>query len=531
MKHLKYQITLIIALLIGAIVLQHLINSYNNTEKQKQINELNKIHLNAVSDAKAGIDNYATLVSSIRGFVKNSKEFPKEKQIQNYLSDLLKDLKFNDSLLVNYVDKNHVIKYVITPNQIDPSNLKGISTNDFRPEEEVKKLEDLMKQDRISLFPPINLKEGWCGFPFNFSAKNYNDEVVGYMVPILDVKYLLNAFYDNDINHKFVHKFSINDSINLSREAVYDGTVIYNTRRDNEFFKNFDLSDKDVISSNINLYGLDLNITSAYKEVPTINTAFTSLSYLWYIILILFSVLLLYQLSKNKKLNTGLKAANLEIELKNEALENNLYKNQTLIKEIHHRVKNNMQMISGLLELQEDEYQDEKIIKALEESRNRIQSMSLVHEKLYNSASLQDVKTKEYIVQLIAFVENTIGGNKVYVSKDINVPSDLIFDADTTANLGLIINELVTNSYKYAFSEKNLNKINISIVKEKSMYKLIYLDNGNGLNKDFDFESSSSLGMKLVYVLTEQLNGQIKYDNNADTFIIYFNPMENSFKG
>jgi two-component sensor histidine kinase len=530
-KHLKYQITLIIALVIGALVLQHLINSYNNTEKQKQIDELNKIHLNAVSDAKAGIDNYATLVSSIRGFIKNSKEFPKEKQIQNYLTDLLKDLKFNDSLLVNYVDKNHVIKYVITPNQIDPSNLKGISASDFRPKEEVQKLEDLMKQDSISLFPPINLKEGWCGFPFNFSAKNYDNEVVGYMVPILDVKYLLNAFYDNDINRKFVHKFSINDSINLSREAVYDGTNIYNTRRDNEFFKNFDLSNKDIISSNINLYGLNLNITSAYKEMPTTNRAFISLSYLWYVILILFSALLLFQLSKNKKLNTGLKAANQEIELKNEALENNLYKNQTLIKEIHHRVKNNMQMISGLLELQEDEYQDEKIIKALEESRNRIQSMSLVHEKLYNSASLQDVKTKEYIVQLIAFVENTIGGNRVYVSKEIDVSSDLIFDADTTANLGLIINELVTNSYKYAFSEKSSNKIRISIVKQKHTYKLIYLDNGGGLNKDYDFESSSSLGMKLVYVLTEQLNGQIKYDNKADTFIIYFNPMEKSFKG
>lgn len=526
MKHLKYHIILIIALIVGGVVLQHLINSYNNTEKQKQIDKLNKIHLNAVSDAESRIDNYATLVSSIRGYVKNSKEFPKEEQIQNYLHDLLRDLKFNDSLLVNYVDKAHVIKYVISPNQIDPSNLKGVSARDFRPKEELKKLEELMMQDSISLFPPINLKEGWAGFPFNFSAKNYENEVVGYISPIVDVKYLLNTFYDNDIDLQFIHQFTINNTIGLSREAVYDGTKIYNTNRDLEFYQNFDFLNKDIISSSINLYGLNLNITSAYKETPTINNAFMWLSYSWYAVFMLFSIILLFQLSKNKKLNAGLKAANKEIELKNEALEHSLHKNQTLIKEIHHRVKNNMQMISGLLELQEDEYQDEKIIKALEESRNRIQSMSLVHEKLYNSASLQDIKTKEYIVQLIAFVENTIGGKEVYVSKEINVPEDLIFGADTTANLGLIINELVTNSYKYAFSKKSINKIKISITKKEDIFELIYLDNGNGVNKDFDFESSNSLGMKLVYVLTEQLNGHIQYDIEAETFIIYFKAME-----
>ncbi len=531
MKHFKYHIILIIALSIGAIVLQHLINSYSHTEKQKQTNLLNKVHFEGVSNAKAGIGNYATLVSSIRGYIKNSEEFPKEEQIQNYMDDLLRDLKFHDSLLINYVDEDHIIKYVVTPNQIDPSNLKGISAKEFRPEEEIEKLNDLMLQDSISLFAPINLKEGWVGFPFNFSAKNYENEIVGYISPILDAKYLLNAFYEKDREHQFVHKFTINDSIDLSREAVYDGTMIHNKRRDPEFYKNFDQTEKNYITSNINLYGLNLNITSAYKKMPTLDKAFINLSYLWYALLMLFSIILMFQLSKNKKLNSGLRLANEEIELKNKALEDSLSKKQTLIKEIHHRVKNNMQMISGLLELQEDEYQDKKVIRALEESRNRIQSMSLVHEKLYGSASLSDVKTKEYIVQLIAFVENTVGGNKIYVAKEIDVDNDLIFDADTTANLGLIINELVTNSFKYAFNEKDLNKITISIFKEGNIYKLIYLDNGNGVRKDFDFESSNSLGMKLVYVLTEQLKGRIKYDNDKDTFIIYFKSMEKSFKG
>ncbi len=530
MRQFKYQIILIIAILAGFLVIKSLINTFYKTEEQKLIDQLNKVHNDALLKAKSGIEVYATLVSSFRSYIENSKKFPSELELQNYTKDLLKDLKFEDSLIVSYLDKDHVFKYVITPNEIDPFNLKGLSTKDLRNKEEIDRLNHLMSQDSIILFPPINLIEGWAGFPFNFSAKDYNDDVVGYIAPIIDVKYLLNKFYDNDRDSKFVHQFIVNDSIDISREVVYDNTQIYNKNRDSEFYKNFDLNKKDFIYSSINLYGLNFKIGSAYKKKPQIDKTIVSLSYLWYSLLAIFSMLLLYQFSKNLALNSKLKTANKEIELKNATLEKSLLKTQTLIKEIHHRVKNNMQMISGLLMLQEDEYADEKVIKALEQSRNRIQSMALVHEKLYDSVNLIDIEAKEYTKQLIRFVEDTIGNSKLNVIKELNIPPNLIFDADTTANLGLIINELVTNSFKHAFSIGVKNKITISIIEEQDHFKLIYKDNGKGIPKEFNFKESNSLGLKLIYILSDELKGNIYYDNAIETYVINFKPMLKSFK-
>ncbi|RZV68780.1 MAG: GAF domain-containing protein [Flavobacteriaceae bacterium] len=228
-----------------------------------------------------------------------------------------------------------------------------------------------------------------------------------------------------------------------------------------------------------------------------------------------------------RKLNHELKSVYKEIGKKNKDLKNNYVKIQTLIKEIHHRVKNNMLMIANLLTFQEKEYDDPQILAALEQSKNRIQSMSLVHEKLYGSASLQDVKTHEYVNQLIAFIEDTLSSNVILPKKTIDIPEEIIFDSETMSAIGLILNELITNSYKYAFKPNEDNFLELSISKDKEVYTLVYSDSGPGLPNDFDIEFCDSLGMQLIHILTGQINGEITYTNDGkSTFRIKFKKAE-----
>ncbi len=518
----RYHIILIIALIIGSIVIYSLVNSYYDASNQQKTNQLNKVHNEAILKVETGINVYATVVSSIRSYIENSKEYPSEKQLQEFLFDLTKEINFKDSIVVSLIDTTHTFKYVITKNKIDPNNLKGINTGDLRPKSEIIKLNNMMHQDSILLFDPINLKEGWAAFPFNFSTKDKNGKLIGYVASVLNVKYLLNSFY-NEEEDLFAHRFIVGDSIDLTRNAVFDGTKIYSSNIDNQYYKNFDLNENDFKYTKHNFFGLNIKIGTAYKIKPKTNNAIAILSYLWYALLLVFTIVSIIQFYRNYLLSSKLKLANDDIENKNIELEYSLSKIQTLIKEIHHRVKNNMQMVASLLLMQENEYEDEKIVAALVQSRNRIQSMSLVHEKLYGSENLEDVNISDYLKQLISFVEKTIGSNLIIPSKIIYIPKDLTFDGETTVSLGLIINELITNSYRYAFKENLENELIISITRNKKSFTLNYSDSGSGIPDHINIKKSKTLGLQLINILTEQLDGSLTYKkNDINEFIIEF---------
>jgi two-component sensor histidine kinase len=188
-----------------------------------------------------------------------------------------------------------------------------------------------------------------------------------------------------------------------------------------------------------------------------------------------------------------------------------LKEKEQLLKEIHHRVKNNMQIISSLLNLQTDNVVDEKILNLLRESRNRINSMALVHEMLYKSDDLSKIGLKQYIENL----SGSIYQSYVIPNSDIeffyDIESDIYFDVDKMVPLGLILNEIISNSLKYAFPEKK-GIIKISLNVEDNKYVLRISDNGKGLKHDFDFEKDSHLGMKLIHMLVEQLAGEMQLE-------------------
>lgn len=199
------------------------------------------------------------------------------------------------------------------------------------------------------------------------------------------------------------------------------------------------------------------------------------------------------------------------------AIKNSLKEKELLLQEIHHRVKNNMQIISSLLNLQRSYIEDEKIATILKDSQGRVKSMALVHEKLYQADDLAEVNVAEYIRSLTTSMFHNYS---VQPGVDLNLDvGEVFFDIDTAVPMGLIINELVSNSLKYAFTNKGSGNICISLHQssEDDIYLLKIADDGVGFPEDVDFLNSPSLGLQLVKTLVNQLNGTIELDRNKGT--------------
>jgi len=196
----------------------------------------------------------------------------------------------------------------------------------------------------------------------------------------------------------------------------------------------------------------------------------------------------------------------------------------TLLQEIHHRVKNNMTVIASLLSLQANSTEDERLKKALTVSQNRVQSMSSIHEALYQSENLSSIEMNPYLLKLASAIAQNYG-----ISSNVNITvesEDVLVSVKQASPLGLIVNELITNSFKYAFPENQEGEITIKLRKtEQSQIEVIYVDDGIGMPNDFDWHSAKSMGLKLVKMLAEnQLGGSVEMERNKGTkFTIKFN--------
>ena len=191
-------------------------------------------------------------------------------------------------------------------------------------------------------------------------------------------------------------------------------------------------------------------------------------------------------------------------------LKKSLAEKEVLLREIHHRVKNNMQIISSLLNLQIQFEDLDETISVLKESQGRIRSMAIIHEKLYQSSSLTNINFKEYIEKLILDIYYSYGILNGSIESVLEI-HDINLNIDTAIPLGLIINELVTNSIKYAFPE-HIGKINIKLVSNHDQLELTIADNGTGISEELVLESSKTLGLQLVNSLIKQLDGKLEVD-------------------
>ena len=196
---------------------------------------------------------------------------------------------------------------------------------------------------------------------------------------------------------------------------------------------------------------------------------------------------------------------------------------EVLLKEIHHRVKNNLQIISSLLNIQSEYVNDNKIAGAVQESQSRVQAMALIHQMLYQEKNLTKINFSDYLKQLTSTLASIFQNKDSKVDISIDTP-DSWFNIETSIPLGLIVTELVSNAYKYAFKNGHDGKIVILLkhISEKK-YNLTISDNGEGLPEGTDILNSNSMGLKLANILTGQLDGLLSYEyNNGAVFNVEF---------
>ncbi len=240
---------------------------------------------------------------------------------------------------------------------------------------------------------------------------------------------------------------------------------------------------------------------------------------------------MLFQYRIKKRNNKLLSIKNEEIEEKNQILidksaqlKKALGEKEVLLKEVHHRVKNNLQLVTSILNLQADRLNDKKIEAFVERSQSRITSMALVHQILYSNDKIERIDFHKYLLKLVKAGYDSFDLNDQRIKYSIDA-EEFYFHIDTAIPLGIIVNELVHNAFKYAFKGKKAGVLAITIYKESEKIAILIEDDGIGISKEDANKKSSSYGLKLVALLVRQVNGKmIVSQNNGTSIKILFEP-------
>ncbi|MUH38092.1 sensor histidine kinase [Zobellia amurskyensis] len=350
----------------------------------------------------------------------------------------------------------------------------------------------------IRFFTPIyinNVLSGIVGL--NLNAKNWLNSFKGQEITFLNSKN--EVFYSGEDE-----KLYEPSTADLTKKDRFGNAFYYERKVSLEGNQTWTLYTKpDILSIQ--------NQLADYKRSTYITAAILTVG----IILFLCIIYMLYK--KNSYIDTL-----------NQTIKNRLNERDTLLKEIHHRVKNNLQVITSLLSLQSSFIKDDKIKGLFRYSQYRINSMAIIHEMLYRSKDLSRINYGDYVQQLASTLVSSMKGSDKKIDLKIEA-EELHLNLDTSVPLGLMINEIITNSLKYGFKNKNEGLIAIKFEKLKYPNFLLHIgDNGTGFSDEIDFRNTKSLGLKLIHMLTLQLKGTIEKDNteNGTHYIITFQEIE-----
>lgn len=217
------------------------------------------------------------------------------------------------------------------------------------------------------------------------------------------------------------------------------------------------------------------------------------------------------------------KQKNKLLEEKRKIIEHQLEEKEVLMREIHHRVKNNLQIISGLLHLQSRHIDDPNALKAVREGRNRVKSIALIHQQLYQQENLTEIKLKEYLQELMHSIHQSFKDDNKKIVQKLTCP-EIHMDVEIAVPLGLIINECVTNAYKHAFTQSASGIMEVSIATDHSSMQLIIQDNGKGLPEGFEWKHQKSFGIKMIGNLVNKLKANFSIYNRVGTRIEIYIP-------
>ena len=193
-------------------------------------------------------------------------------------------------------------------------------------------------------------------------------------------------------------------------------------------------------------------------------------------------------------------------------IRDSLKEKEVLLQEVHHRVKNNLQVISSILNLQSSYVKDEKTLEVLRESQQRIKSMSFLHETIYRTADFSKLEFTNYLRSIASNLIQSYRTSETQIIFEDNMET-VFLNLDQSIPCGLIVNELVSNALKYAFKGRKKGRLKINLNETDNIVNLMISDDGVGLPKEFNYDKTDSLGIQLVYALIEQLDAKMEVTN------------------
>lgn len=434
-------------------------NQYNQSDSASFY--LNKLH------------NYP--YEELRSLILNKKKVAYREYDESF-SKVLENLNIEYEVISNHINKT--IKKPVGSKKI---NLEYVFLKWIR----VSKL-----KDEVSLEVAFNEYKKLEIYVAKFNEKDVADLILKF----IELGNLLN------LNQSFK---LLNMSLKaLKAHGFYEEAIIHKEKAINIITKVYseDLSKfiakKNEIEQAIKVKEIEISVQ---KDKTKLYIIIASL----FLILLLVTLMVLIKIRKQSK----------ELSFKNQLINDALAEKELLIKEVHHRVKNNFQIIASLLELQCENVEDEQAIERINQSKNRIKSMALIHQRLY--------KDEEGLIDFNDYIGLLIKEISIVHQLDVKIiikVENIFFDVDTAIPLGLIINEIITNAYKHAFKSDKKNMLSVSISKQNQQnYKLIIQDNGSGVFSSFRLEKTKSTGLTLVKRLVKQLQGNLELLNNHGT--------------
>ncbi len=255
---------LMLMLLFGVGFLPYVMITLREKEVQNNQVRLEKEHLRSINTLEDGVERFALLMTGIRAFILTSDNFPSEDELKAFMELQIRDLRFDEDLYISFLDSTFVFQSAFNKDGIRETVLVGRNIAEFIGHEELNRLNAVMRDDQLHLFPPVNLVDGNVGIPLVFRIVKEN-QVLGCIAGVLDFHSLIEPFYSNNGTNEYVYHFNIGDTLDFDMERVHDGSKVYHNRIDTNYYKNFNI-DKDLfLYSNLNLYGLSIHLGTAVK--------------------------------------------------------------------------------------------------------------------------------------------------------------------------------------------------------------------------------------------------------------------------
>jgi signal transduction histidine kinase len=462
-------------LVIGGVVMLYVDSEYEKKEIKERQNRLRAINSTARFELEEALSNYALVMSGLRSYIHNSENFPSQSELHNYIKDQSGEMNNMKTLVISYLDTNHIFRYSFTPTIINPSGLVGSSVRDIVGESGVEKLNEIKKSKAFYAFNPFNTVEGWVGIPLDFGIVR-NGKSLGYITAITDFKPIIDRVYDEELQEEFVFNFKTSRGDDFDRERVYDGTKVYNVEADKEYYKNFNVTSSQFVYSDANFYDVTLKIGLAYKESYQAGKQVSILLLLWYITIIAFLLFVVFQIRYYRM-------TNIELESQRQELAGLIANKNKFFSIIAHDLRSPLAYIVAIMNMLKSgnatkNEQSEMLLNLQDHTKNtlslidnlltwsRVQTGSII----YNPTTFNIV---ELISETVAIFQPALKEKQIYVEIDSLLPFKVNADKDMIAS---VLRNLMSNAVKFT-QQKGM----IIISAKKGTSKLVISVNDNGL--------------------------------------------------